>query len=172
MFTVVIAEQEHINNIEKYDLFLKPFADKQHTRILRWNREGKTFRECIPGLEDTIVHHKEWRAVVLCGKDALSQKNPFDFIECPLPEKPEGTDEGSEEGYEALAAYYHQVRQIKFAAYERAIERPLTRLATYLCEQPLATGGFNHEEFERISDEKLESQGYEGEDYERQMRKL
>ena len=41
-----------------------------------------------------------------------------------------------------------------------------------MCEQPLATGGFNHEEFERISDEKLESQGYEGEDYERQMRKL
>ncbi len=172
MFTVVIAEQEHINNIEKYDLFLKPFADKQHTRILRWNREGKTFRECIPGLEDTIVHHKEWRAVVLCGKDALSQKNPFDFIECSLPKKPEGTDEGSEEGYKALAEYYRQVRQIKFAAYEQAIERPLTRLATYLCEQPLAIGGFNHEEFERISDEKLESQGYEGEDYERQMRKL
>lgn len=172
MFTVVIAEQEHINSIEKYDLFLKPFADKQHTVIQRWNREGKSFRECVPGLEETIGHHKEWRAIVLCGRDALDQKNPFDFIECPLPDRPEGADDGSEEGYRTLEAHFQEVRARKFAAYEQAIERPLTRLATYLCEQPISVDGFNHELLEQTGQELFQQQGYEGEDYERQMRKL
>lgn len=172
MFTVVIAEQEHINSIEKYELFLKPFADKQHTVFQRWNREGKTFRECVPGLEETIGRHREWRAIVLCGRDAIERKNPFDFVECPLPDKPEGADDGSEEGYRALEAYFREVRARKFAAYEQAIERPLTRLATYLCEQPLSSGGFNHELLEQNGEELFTRQGYEGEDYERQMRKL
>ncbi len=175
MFTVVIAEQEHINNIEKYDLFLKPFADKQHTKFLRWNREGTSFRECVPGLEDTIVHHKDWRAIVLCGQDAEGRKNPFDHAACELPEKPEGVDYGSEEGYEQLKAYYLQVRKIKFAAYEQAAAHPLTRLMTYLCEAPLATGGFNYEldeKAERAEEEMLRSMGFEGEDYQRQKRRL
>lgn len=172
MFTVVIAEQEHINNIEKYSLFLKPFADRQHTVIQKWNREGRSFRECVPGLEETIEHHREWRAIVLCGQDAISQKNPFDFVSCSLPEKPEGLDEGSEEGYQRLAQYYDECRERKFAAYEQAMERPLTRLVTYLCEPPISGGGFNHELLEQTGDELFRQQGYEGEDYERQMRKL
>lgn len=172
MFTVVIAEQEHINNIEKYDLFLKPFADKQHTKILRWNREGRSFRECIPGLEDVVVHHKEWRAVVLCGQESIGQKNPFDIVACDLPKKPENADDGTEEGYELLVEYYRQVRETKFAAYEQAIKRPLTRLMTYLCEPPLATGGFNHELSRMTGEEMLRRQGFEDEDYQRQKRKL
>lgn len=171
MFTVVIAEQKHINSIEKYKLFLKPFADQQHMKIIRWNREGQTFWDCVPELEATIVHHKEWRAVVVCGQDALSQKNPFDFVECKLPPKPEYEGKDGAD-YENLREYYRTVREIKFKAYEEAVKHPLTRLMTYLCEQPLATGGLNHDLVERTETEKLLQQDFEGEDFTAQEKKI
>ncbi|MBQ1281067.1 MAG: hypothetical protein IIY16_02330, partial [Oscillospiraceae bacterium] len=39
------------------------------------------------------------------------------------------------------ASYFGRVREAKFAAYREAAEQPLPRLATYLCEKPMITGG-------------------------------
>ena len=36
MFTVIIAEKEHIDRIREYDVFLKPFADLRRVALCRW----------------------------------------------------------------------------------------------------------------------------------------
>ena len=149
MFTVVIAEKEHIEKIREYRTFLQPFIDGKQVAFCPWFPEGETLTASTPHLVDYVDRHEEWRAIVLCGEEGLEQKNPFDIVPYHPPVKgPEtawDTDpERGSDGREALRAYLAQLRQAKFQAYEAAAEQPLTRLMTWLCQGPLVTRGKNN----------------------------
>lgn len=135
MFTVVIAEKEHLDGIKEYSSFLKPFLDAVHISFCEWKPEEKTLSDAVPELIAQVSRHDEWRAIVVADGAGLRQKNPFDLAHYEAPVR--GDEESREE-------YLLRVRQAKFAAFDRAAEQPLTRLATWLCEGPLISEGRNN----------------------------
>lgn len=139
MFTVVIAEFEHIRNIKNYEIFLKPYLNDNFS-MCEWIPEGETLAEAVPKLEETVSQHKQWRAVILCNEEGIQYRNPFELVQFDCPKRPESTNE------EVFVDYLKTIQTRKFAAYDEASKKPLTRLATRLCEEPIfATGGNNQE---------------------------
>lgn len=136
MFTVVIAEQEHISGIEEYEMFLKPFLNKTNVVFCPWNTQGQTLDEAVPDLERAVARHQDWRAVIVTPEQGLYQRNPFQYV---CYEAPEREDQEPEE------AYFDRLWQVKKAAFEEAARQPLTRLVTYLCEGPMVSGGMNNQ---------------------------
>ncbi len=135
VFTVVIAEKEHIKSIQEYNIFLKPFMEDKKVAFCAWNTEGETLADAVPALVDAVARQSLWRAVVVCDERGLNQKNPFHLVTYQAPEaKPE----------ESREEYFSRVRESKFKAFESAAALPLTRLMTYLCESPLVNEGRNH----------------------------
>ena len=45
MFTVVIAEKTHIDSIQEYKVFLKPFIDDARVVFCEWRPEEKTLAD-------------------------------------------------------------------------------------------------------------------------------
>lgn len=135
MFTVVIAEKEHLDGIKEYGSFLRPFIDAVHISLCEWRPEEKSLSEAVPELIEQVSRHDEWRAVVIADGAGIGQKNPFDLVHYEAPARVDG---------ESAEAYLLRVRQAKFAAFDRAAEQPLTRLATWLCESPLISEGRNN----------------------------
>ena len=134
MFTVVIAEQEHISSIQEYHSFLKPFLTEGKVAFCRWNTDGHTLAEAVPELVSAVARNEHWRAVVVINEQGLTQRNPFDLVPCDIPEK--DPDEDTE-------TYLATVQKIKFRAYEEASQLPLPRLMAHLCAEPLTSGGTN-----------------------------
>ncbi len=132
MYTVIFAEQEYIDNIREYRLFLEPFMQKSRFAFCRWEPYGDSLAESVPDLGKLIVHRDEWRAVILCDEEGLEKKNPFDLVKYDEP-KWDGRSLPMEEYYDARIA-------AKKAAYDAASEKPLVRLATRLCEDPQIRG--------------------------------
>ncbi len=137
LFTVVIAEKEHIDSVQEYSLFLKPFIDLDKVAFCPWDTEGKTLAEAVPSLVESVSCEKRWRAIVLCDETTIESKNPFNVVEFTAPEKPASHDP------EEMKVYLAALREAKFRAYDEAAQQPLSRLMTYLCESPIATGGIN-----------------------------
>lgn len=137
MFTVVIAEKEHIDSIQEYQVFLQPFIDKTRVAFCRWLPGEETLSAAVPQLTDCVARRSEWRVIVLCGEQGLNNRNPFDVVPFHPP-----VQEG--ETPEDKARYLEQLRQAKFDAFALAARQPLTRLMTWLCQQPLVTGGRNN----------------------------
>ena len=84
MFTVLIAEKEHIDAIrEKNKLFFEPFLDNKDLAFCVWNPEGQNLRDSVPGLLDAVGRKKEWRVVILNNTtpDTLKTLNPFDVVD-------------------------------------------------------------------------------------------
>ena len=135
MFTVVIAEKEHMDSIREYQVFLKPFLQENKVEFCEWRPNEATLADSVPRLLETAAGHREWRAIVLCDESGLTQKNPFDLVRYEAPVR--DPDRPKED-------YLDQVRQAKFRAFEQAVEQPLTRLMTRLCESPLTTVGKNN----------------------------
>ncbi|MDO4333604.1 MAG: hypothetical protein Q4C58_13090 [Eubacteriales bacterium] len=133
MYTVIITEQEHIDNIREYGLFLEPFMKKTQFTPCLWNpEEQNSLKESVPNLDETVAHLQEWRAVIICDEAGLNKKNPFNLVEYKEP-----VWEGEEK--ESLEAYYARRLEAKKAAYREAAKQPLTRLVTRLCEDPTVT---------------------------------
>lgn len=150
LFTVVIAEQEHIDNIKQCQVFLQPFLDKRRMAFCPWFPEELTLADSVPRLVESVAGHQQWRAVVVCGEEGLNKRNPFDTVPYHPPVKRAETvwetrAEGAEgDARSALEEYLEQLRQAKFQAYDQAARQPLTRLMTHLCEGPLVTRGKNN----------------------------
>lgn len=137
LFTVVIAEKEHIDSVQEYSLFLKPFIDLDKVVFCPWDTDGKTLAEAVPTLVESVSCEKRWRAIVLCGEGTIEQKNPFNVVGFAAPDKPVSRDP------EELQEYFSALREAKFRAYDEAAQQPLSRLMTCLCESPIASGGVN-----------------------------
>ncbi len=133
MFTVIITEKEHIDRIREYDVFLKPFADPRRIALCRWEPQEDTLQKAVPGLEAAVTGEKVWRAVILNTSEGVSQRNPYDLVSYTPPQRDEDN----------MPAYLEKLQREKFSAFRQAIRKPLARLATYLCEQPLIQGGRN-----------------------------
>ena len=167
MFTVVIAEKEHLDSIQENMVFLEPFIDKRNVAFCEWKTDEQSLKESVPKLEETVSRRDSWRAVIVCNEDGLNQKNPFDLVTFKAPvrtfdkapmEEPDSeevtgkakdmnldqlTDVDGRILDERLNRYLRELRKAKFAAFEQAVHNPLTRLVTYLCQPPMVTKGIN-----------------------------
>ena len=135
MFTVVISEQTHLDNIAQYKPFLKPFLDQPGVAFCRWRQNGNSLEEAVPDLFETVSREKSWRAIVVCDEEGLLLQNPFELVPYKEPERTEEME---------AAEFFRLRRQAKEAAYHQAAGKPLTKLMTWLCQSPVVTEGFNH----------------------------
>ena len=84
MFTVLIAEKEHIDAIRQENkLFFEPFLENKDIALCYWNPMGQNLIDSVPGLLDTIGRRKDWRAVIInnCSIDSSKTRNPFDVVD-------------------------------------------------------------------------------------------
>ena len=133
MYTVIITEQEHIDCIREYSLFLEPFMNKTQFALCPWNpKESGSLKESVPNLDEIVAHREEWRAIIICEEKGLEKKNPFNVIDYQEP-----IWEGEEK--ESLEEYFTRRIQVKRAAYQEAAQEPLVKLVTRLCEDPTVT---------------------------------
>ncbi|MCD7981764.1 MAG: hypothetical protein LUF32_05560 [Clostridiales bacterium] len=131
MYTVIIAEQEHIDNIREYRLFLEPFMKKTRFAFCPWKPEERdSLKESVPDLERVVAQKEEWRAIILCDERGLKKKNPFNIVEYQTPE-------WDENGGESMEDFYAGRLEMRKEAYRQASQEPLVRLATRLCEDPV-----------------------------------
>lgn len=130
MFTVVIAEQAHLDSIQEYKTFLKPFLDNTGIAFCSWQPDGANLTEAVPALYETVSRYEKWRLIVVCDEEGLEKKNPFDLVSYTEQEKPYGADPQE---------FFPMRRQKKFQAYREAAGKPLVKLMTWLCQQPLVT---------------------------------
>ncbi|MBQ2509702.1 MAG: hypothetical protein II529_02645, partial [Erysipelotrichaceae bacterium] len=86
MFTVVIAEQTHLDSIKEYDLFLKPFLKESTAVFCVWHPEEDTLSASVPDLRQTLKRGDKWRAIVVTDNKGASLKNPFDIVQHKDPE--------------------------------------------------------------------------------------
>ncbi len=151
MFTVLIAEKEHIDAIRQENkLFFEPFLEKDELAFCYWNLEGQNLQDSVPGLMDAVGRKKDWRAVILNSgtPETLKQRNPFDVVDRsgldalthPPVQPPFVTNPESAEAEEELAqwesgweAYYEALSKARDDTYRAAMEFPLQKLATWLC---------------------------------------
>ena len=130
MFTVVVTQQEHLDSIQEYKSFLKPFLDNSHIAFCRWLPEEPDLLRAVPELYDTVSRHEHWRMILVCDEEKLDRKNPFDLVEYEEPPQAPDMD---------LAEYLQLRRKARFAAYDLAATKPSVRLMTWLCQPPLVT---------------------------------
>lgn len=123
MFTVVIAEQKHINRIKEYENFLKPLLDNKEFAICQWNTEGETIQTALPTLYETVGNRSDWRALVLVDFLPKDVQNPYDFVEH------KSAKDISEMTPEELVVEEDKRK----AAFQKAVTNPLTVLSHWLC---------------------------------------
>lgn len=140
MFTVIIAEKDFFQKMHTYESFLRPFTEKEEVAFCEWNEDGDSFAKMLPSLTETVGRREKWRALIVCGEQGIAKRNPFDLVQ-HMPSQYQGVRYGNEEDgkdtdYEAFLEGEHQK---KMMCYEEASTFPLTRLVTYLCQDPTVT---------------------------------
>ena len=145
MFTVLIAEKEHIDAIRQENkLFFEPFLESKDLAFCYWNPAGQNLMDSVPGLLDAVGRRKEWRVVIVnnCAVQTAKKRNPFDVVEHSALDKIVAPDHQPLEG-EMMAdweakweAYYNELTQAKEAVYKSALENPFQKLTTWLCFRP------------------------------------
>ncbi|MBR5277651.1 MAG: hypothetical protein IKU23_00125 [Clostridia bacterium] len=145
MFTVLIAEKEYIDAIQRDNkLFFEPFLESKDLAFCYWNPAGQSIYEAVPGLLDAVGRKKEWRAVVInnCKGEQLKQQNPFDTVDyssvssITMPERKPENGENWSEWESKWISYYETLETEKKKVYSNALEHPLQKLATWLCYRP------------------------------------
>lgn len=145
MFTVLIAEQEHIDAIQQGNkLFFEPFLENKELAFCSWNPAGQNLRDSVPGLLDLVGRRKDWRAVIInnCDPEFQKTQNPFDTVdhsalaELAVPQRQPGEKESWEHWVESWENYYDSLAKAKEEIYKSALEKPLQKLATWLCFRP------------------------------------
>ncbi|MCD8110986.1 MAG: hypothetical protein LUE14_13005 [Clostridiales bacterium] len=150
MYTVIIAEQEHIDNIREYSLFLEPFMKKTRFAFCLWMpEESDSLKESVPDLERKVAQKEEWRAIILCDERGLKKKNPFNIVEYQSPV-------WDENGGESMEDFYDGRLKKRKAAYRQASREPLVRLVTRLCEDPVVRKRGDGDEDSSSADMRLE----------------
>ena len=150
---MIIAKKEFIDSIGEYSLFLKPFLEKSNVEFCEWIPSEISPAASVPTLEHIVKRHERWRAVVIADELCKNQKNPFDavgykapeiktFLEYDAPMEDDNDDSVDfyirqrEHKLGLYSEYLKSFRGEKFDAYERAAQNPLTRLMTFLNEEP------------------------------------
>ena len=145
MFTVLIAEKEHIDAIRQENkLFFEPFLENKELAFCYWNPQGQNLQDSVPGLLDTVGRRKEWRAVILnnCTPEAAKTRNPFDVMDrsnldaLVAPQRQPGEGEKLEDWEDSWKKYYNAVSEEKEKLYRGALEKPFQKLSTWLCFRP------------------------------------
>ena len=145
MFTVLLAEKEHIDAIRQENkLFFEPFLDSKELAFCYWNPAGQNLYDSAPGLLDAVGRRKEWRAVIInnCSESALKRQNPFDIVDyrgvsaLPVPKMTPDEGEDWDEWENTWKTYYEDLTREKEAVYNNALEIPLQKLSTWLCFRP------------------------------------
>ena len=145
MFTVLIAEKEHIDAIQQENrLFFEPFLNNKELAFCYWNPQGQCLEDAVPGLLDTVGRTKEWRAVIInnVSAECLKAQNPFDVVdttalfELTAPAAQYDEKEPFDQWEAKWKTYYAGMSQAKEKAYREAITYPLQRLTTWLCYRP------------------------------------
>ena len=145
MFTVLIAEKEHIDAIQQGNkLFFEPFLENKEVAFCTWNPMGQSLMDSVPGLLDAVGRRKEWRAVIInhCTEESLKVQNPFDVVNysaiagLTAPKHQPENEESWDEWVSNWQSYYENLAQEKETICKSALEYPLQKLATWLCFRP------------------------------------
>jgi len=126
VFTVIFAEKDTIKLFEETKMFFGPLLDTEKIAMCEWDPYADSFEAMVPDLYDIIEYKDQWRALVFCNSD-IYKLNPYDFV---------GYAESYYDDRKRDWAYYAQRRSDRFAAYEKALENPLLKLTTGLCQKP------------------------------------
>lgn len=140
MFTVIFAEQETIKLFEETKMFFGPLLDSKNIAFCEWNRYADTFEEMVPDIYDIVEFQKEWRAIILNSSN-IEKINPFDFTEySEICEFNECVD----------WCYLKERRNGRLASYEKAVDNPLVKLTTALCEMPKLKSVVSDEDYQAL----------------------
>ena len=145
MFTVLIAEKEHIDAIkENNKLFFEPFLESKELAFCYWNPAGQNLQDSVPGLLDAVGRKKDWRVVIInnCTENTSKMRNPFDTVDRSAIDAVVAPDRQLAEG-ELIADwetkwknYFDALAEAKESVYKSALENPFQKLATWLCFRP------------------------------------
>lgn len=145
MFTVLIAEKEHIDAIQQGNkLFFEPFLENKELAFCTWNPSGQNLQDSVPELLDVIGRRKDWRAVIInsATADSVKLQNPFDVVDNELlnsltvPARQPENDDSWNQWEDSWKTYYQTLSAHKERLYQSALELPLQRLSTWLCFTP------------------------------------
>ncbi len=145
MFTVLIAEKQHIDAIRQENkLFFEPFLESKELAFCYWNPMGQTLDESVPGLLDAVGRRKDWRAVIInnCTIESSKMRNPFDVVDNSVldslttPAQQPQEDEPLDKWESAWKEYYDALASEKEIVYKSALQNPLQKLSTWLCFRP------------------------------------
>ncbi len=134
MFTVVIAEKEHLRSIEKYRFFLEPFYDSDKVAFCEWKLYEEKLIDIVPSLFKTIEGKVAWRLLLIADDKNINMQNPFDRVNIDYPTKIKDEDK---------AAYERRIHEAKISAFDQVTQNPIARLMTSMCQWPLEDGGIN-----------------------------
>ena len=145
MFTVLIAQKEHIDAIQQENrLFFEPFLESKELAFCYWNPEGQSLIDSVPGLSDIVGRQKKWRAVIInpCDSEHLKARNPFDIVDfssleaLSVPDQQPKSEELWKQWEEEWKAYYEALTIEKEKVFKNALNFPLQKLTTWLCYRP------------------------------------
>ena len=145
MFTVLIAEKEHIDAIQRDNkLFFEPFLENKELAFCEWIPGEQSLADSVPGLLDAVGRKKEWRVVILnnVDADALKTRNPFDTADLSAltalaaPSRQPAQEQELDKWEESWKTYLDESFRIKESVCAEALRRPLQKLATWLCFKP------------------------------------
>ena len=145
MFTVIIAEKEHIDAIQQENkLFFEPFLESKELAFCYWNPEGQSLYDSVPELMDTVGRNKKWRAIIInnCKGDMLKARNPFDVVDnssvnaLSVPVRQPDSEDDWQSWADEWQVYYESLKAEKEKVYKSALELPLQKLSTWLCYRP------------------------------------
>ena len=145
MFTVLIAEKEHIDAIRQENkLFFEPFLESKELAFCYWNPSGQNLQDSVPGLLDAVGRRKDWRAVIInnCTIKSSKTRNPFDVVDhsnldaLVAPDRQPAENESLEGWENSWKEYYDALTAEKETVYKSALEQPFQKLATWLCFRP------------------------------------
>ncbi len=145
MFTVLIAEKEHIDAIQQDNkLFFEPFLKNKEISFCYWNPMGQNLADSVPGLLDAVGRKKVWRAVIInpVTSDSIKMRNPFDIVDYSAvsamtpPKAQPDKDESWDLWENEWKKHYDEVATKKTEIYRSALTNPLQKLSTWLCFKP------------------------------------
>jgi hypothetical protein len=145
LFTVLIAEKEHIDAIRQGNkLFFEPFLESEELAFCYWNPAGQNLQDSVPGLLDAVGQRKNWRAVIINNSAdvTLKTRNPFDVVDCSAlnaltpPSRQPGENESLECWEASWKEHYDGLTAEKEAVFKSALTYPFQRLCTWLCFRP------------------------------------
>lgn len=145
LFTVLIAEKEHIDAIQrKNKLFFEPFLKNKEMAFCEWNPAGQNLYDSVPGLADAVRRKKQWRAVIInsCSPELQKTQNPFDAVDyssiaaLSVPETYMDSKTTWEDWKKKWEEYYDLLFKKKDIIYRNSLKLPLQRLTTWLCFKP------------------------------------